>query len=114
MKSYKFFIILGYPTKKSWEAFHKNMKVEWEIFENKKSNNIEKMFSNISSKCNDLLKKLLCWDPEQRISVQEAMNHPYFYDYPRPALPDEIKVLRRLDDYAKKNIDYIKNKKVKI
>ncbi len=77
-------------------------------------NNLEKLFPNVSPKCIDLLKSMLAWDPDNRINAQEAMNHPYFYDYPRPALPEEIKILRRLDDYAKRNVDYIKTKKVKI
>jgi serine/threonine protein kinase len=25
-----------------------------------------------------LLKKMLCFNPEQRISLQDVMNHPYF------------------------------------
>ena len=72
------------------------------------------MFPNVSSRCLDLLRKSLAWDPENRISVQEAMNHPYFYEHPRPALPDELKILRKLDEYSKKNADCIKNKKIKI
>lgn len=88
--------------------------MEWQIFENKKNNNLEKLFPNVSSKCIDLLKKLLSWDPELRITVKEAMNHKYFYEHPRPALPDEIKILKKLDEYSKKNVEYIKNKKVKI
>ena len=113
--SHSFFSqFLGYPTKKNWEAFHKNMRLEYQIYENKTSNNIEKLLPNVSLKCLDLLKKTLCWDPENRISVHEAMNHPYFYDHPRPALPDEIKILHKLDEYSKKNVDAIKNKKIKI
>lgn len=88
--------------------------MEWQIFENKKGNNLEKMFPNASGKCIELLKKMLAWDPELRITVDEAMNHSYFYEHPRPALPDEIKILKKLEEYSKKNVEYIKTKKIKI
>jgi serine/threonine protein kinase len=33
----------------------------------------------------DLLQKLLCMDPEQRITVEEALSHPYLHDLHIPA-----------------------------
>lgn len=39
------------------------------------------------------------------------MNHPYFYESPRPAIPDEIKILKKLDEYSKKNLETLSLKK---
>lgn len=32
----------------------------------------------------DLLNKLLTYDPAKRISAQDALNHPWFDEYPPP------------------------------
>lgn len=32
----------------------------------------------------DLLNKLLCYDPEKRISAKDALTHPYFEENPLP------------------------------
>ncbi|TFK57333.1 Pkinase-domain-containing protein [Heliocybe sulcata] len=36
----------------------------------------------------DLLSKMLTYDPEQRITAEEAMQHPYFKESPLPKHPD--------------------------
>ena len=40
------------------------------------------------------------------------MLHSYFYENPRPSFPDEIKVLKKLEYYAKKKLD-LPDKKLK-
>ena len=37
----------------------------------------------------DLLNKLLTYDPSKRISAQDALNHPWFDEYPPPK--DKVK-----------------------
>lgn len=32
----------------------------------------------------DLLSQLLAWDPEQRITVEAALEHPWFSETPLP------------------------------
>lgn len=35
-------------------------------------------FQNISEECKDLISQLLCADPNERISTEEAIQHPWF------------------------------------
>ncbi len=35
-------------------------------------------FNHLSNECKDLIKKLLTYDPDKRISASEALNHPWF------------------------------------
>ena len=41
------------------------------------------------------------------------MNHPYFYEHPRPSFPEEIKILNKLEEYSKKNLEHLSLKKTK-
>lgn len=66
-----------------------------------------------SKSCADLFSKILCWDPIQRISLSEALSHPYFSESPRSVFPDELKILNRIEFYAKKSIEDIKKSKGK-
>eukprot|EP00299_Pterocystis_sp_00344_P012501 c6008_g1_i2.p1 GENE.c6008_g1_i2~~c6008_g1_i2.p1 ORF type:complete len:381 (+),score=75.10 c6008_g1_i2:480-1622(+) len=38
----------------------------------------------------DLLQKMFCYDPENRISAKEALQHPYFDEPPKPKLPSQM------------------------
>lgn len=38
----------------------------------------------------DLLSRLLTYDPEQRITAEEALEHPYFTESPAPAHPESF------------------------
>ena len=51
---------------------------------------------NASRNCIDLLTRMLCWDPDKRITLKEALCHPYFFEAPKALFPDEIKVLNKL------------------
>ena len=37
----------------------------------------------------DLLEKMLCYNPDERISAKEALSHPYFHSYPLACPPAE-------------------------
>jgi renal tumor antigen len=41
---------------------------------------ISKFLSHISADCQDLILKLLTYNPEERYSAKQALNHPYFKD----------------------------------
>jgi serine/threonine protein kinase len=38
----------------------------------------------------DLLKRLMAFNPDERISATEALAHPYFRSQPAPTLPAQL------------------------
>ena len=46
----------------------------------KNGRDFTKLFSQAPPEAIDLLKKFLIFDPEKRITVTEALNHPYLSD----------------------------------
>ena len=56
---------------------------------------------------------MLCWDPLQRMSLAEVLAHPYFSENPRFIFPDELKILSRIDFYAKRSLENINKQKNK-
>ena len=68
-------------------------------------------FDKLSKNCLDLLQKLLCKDINERISAQEALEHPWFKDNKSKELFNEIfdkkvmeKLLNNLKKYKKNSI----------
>lgn len=47
----------------------------------------DKLFAKAEEPAKDLLRKMLAWDPEERVSIEDALNHPYMADLHYP--PDE-------------------------
>lgn len=43
----------------------------------KKGKDLENLFSGFNPKAIDLLKKMLTFDPQKRITVDDALAHPY-------------------------------------
>ncbi len=46
------------------------------------------IFKNASEEALDLLRKLLMFDPDKRITVEDALKHPYLMELHYP--PDEV------------------------
>lgn len=46
-----------------------------------------------ASQARDLLSKMLVIDPESRISVEEALNHPYIHIWYDPAEADAVRTM---------------------
>jgi serine/threonine protein kinase len=55
----------------------------------------EKMDGEISEKLIDLLDRMLKMDPSERITAEEAYNHPFFEEDPKPCKPEELPLICR-------------------
>ncbi|CAE6469211.1 unnamed protein product [Rhizoctonia solani] len=81
------FKLLGHPDEKSWPGFSKlplaktvNTSASW-------PSTLRTKFPHLTRAGLDLLSSLLAYDPAQRISAEEALNHPYFLESPLPKHP---------------------------
>jgi len=76
---FKIFQFHGTPTPKEWENIQKlpDFKPTFPKF---KAVDPKAYFKNFDSVSLDLLMRLICLDPIKRISMKEALKHPYFND----------------------------------
>lgn len=51
---------------------------------------LDRIFTAAPKDALDLLNRMLQFNPEKRISAQEALAHPYFTNEPRPTVPDQL------------------------
>ncbi|KAG0456113.1 hypothetical protein HPP92_023901 [Vanilla planifolia] len=93
----KIFCIMGTPDDKSWPEFSRlpGAKVKFP----KKPFKLHEKFHLMSTKSFlgypllsdagfDLLNRLLTYDPDKRITAEDALNHPWFREYPLPTTTD--------------------------
>lgn len=73
--------ILGTPDPRVLEGFQKHASHMEFNFPTKKGTGIEKLLPNASKDCIDLLYKLLTYDPQKRITADEALKHEYFKEF---------------------------------
>lgn len=71
---------MGTPNPKILEAFKKHATHMEFNFPPKKGTGIEKLSPHIPKDCIDLIYKLLMYDPDERITAEEALKHVYFKD----------------------------------
>jgi len=74
----KIFGVLGTPTEAEWPA---NSSVVREAFSVQRSQALDDLMAGIDPQALDLLKKLLIFSGEQRISASRALLHPYFSEF---------------------------------
>ncbi len=55
---------------------------------------LKQMFSAASDDAIDLLSKMLKYDPNQRPTATEALQHPYFSSAPLPTPPNKLQLPR--------------------
>lgn len=87
----KIFRILGTPNEKIWPGFAKLRGVKAN-FVKQPYNKLREKFPptsftgrpTLSEAGFDLLNKLLTYDPEKRITAEDALNHPWFQEVPLP------------------------------
>jgi len=72
--------ILGTPSQKILDRFKSHASHMDFNFPQKTGTGIEKLLPHVSADCIDLLKQLLTYDSEKRISADQILQHEYFRD----------------------------------
>jgi len=86
----RIFDLLGEPNERIWpkvERLLNKMKVS---IASQPYNRLRQVFPRLGGSGLDLLDGLLAYDPQQRYSASEALNHEYFSEEPWPAKPGEM------------------------
>ncbi|KAI9138268.1 kinase-like domain-containing protein [Paraphysoderma sedebokerense] len=81
------FNLLGMPTHETWPNWMSLPLAKSINFDINTRSSLRSKFSNLTSNGIDLLSKMLAYDPEQRITAEEALKHPYFTESPLPKDP---------------------------
>ena len=74
----KIFKLLGPPSRDSWPGYHTLPLANTISLPPSQSPQFRQKFPFISDAGIDLLMKFLTYDPEYRITAEEALQHPYF------------------------------------
>ncbi|KAF9128695.1 Cyclin-dependent kinase 10 [Mortierella sp. 14UC] len=73
--------LLGTPHEKIWQGFNKLPMSSIKLPE-QRFNNLKNKFPHITDATRSLLSGLLTYDPKKRLSVKQALTHPYFIESP--------------------------------
>jgi cyclin-dependent kinase 4 len=76
----KILSILGKPQQNEWPE--NTLSISWESFGNTQKVDFKDIIPNLNDNACDLLTKMLTFDPKQRISTLDALNHIYFTEEP--------------------------------
>jgi len=82
------FKLLGPPTKNSWPDYSSLPLAKTLSLPSPQPHQFRQKFQYMTTAGIDLLMSLLTYDPERRISAEEALDHPYFTESPLPKHPD--------------------------
>ncbi|KAL6302208.1 Pkinase-domain-containing protein [Sparassis latifolia] len=82
------FKLLGPPTPYSWPEFDRLPMAKSISLPPAHPPQLRHKFPYITAAGLDLMSRLLTYDPEMRISAEEALHHPYFSESPFPKHPD--------------------------
>ncbi|KAG7205195.1 hypothetical protein KM043_018283 [Ampulex compressa] len=84
----KIFKELGTPSDRVWPGYSKLLMVQKIPFAHYPVNNLRQRFSlSLSDLGIELLNKFLTYDPQQRITADDALKHSYFTEAPLPIDP---------------------------
>ncbi|XP_044260235.1 cyclin-dependent kinase 11B-like isoform X2 [Tribolium madens] len=78
---------LGTPSEKIWPGFNKLPAVQKMKFSDYPVSNLRTKFSMLTDLGLNLLTKFLTFDPAQRVTAEEALQHTYFNEAPLPIDP---------------------------
>ncbi|KAF8167948.1 Pkinase-domain-containing protein [Crassisporium funariophilum] len=82
------FKLLGPPTNNSWPEYFSLPLAKTISLPSPQPNQFRQKFQYMTTAGIDLMMSLLTYDPERRISAEEALEHPYFSESPFPKHPD--------------------------
>ncbi|KAI0704911.1 Pkinase-domain-containing protein [Cytidiella melzeri] len=82
------FKLLGPPTSSEWPDYSTLPLSKTITLPSPHPSQLRQKFPYITSAGIDLLSRLLTYDPEMRITAEEALQHPYFRESPYPKHPD--------------------------
>jgi len=82
--------VLGRPSKEDLDAIQSDYAAQMleNIPETSVERGLDSMYPTADAEAHDLLKKLLTFNPDKRINVEESLNHPYVAQFHN--LADEI------------------------
>ncbi|XP_071243371.1 cyclin-dependent kinase 15 isoform X1 [Salvelinus alpinus] len=95
----KIWAVVGVPTEETWPGVNElpNFRPEWfQPCEPQQFRNVWKRLSQLPYKTEDLAQQILMTIPRDRISAQDALQHPYFNTLPPPImqLRDTVSVFK--------------------
>ncbi|KAK7463743.1 hypothetical protein VKT23_005679 [Stygiomarasmius scandens] len=82
------FKLLGPPTNNSWPGYSSLPLAKTLSLPSPQPPQFRQKFQYLTTAGIDLLMSLLTYDPEHRITADEALQHPYFTESPLPKHPD--------------------------
>ncbi|KAE9410935.1 Pkinase-domain-containing protein [Gymnopus androsaceus JB14] len=82
------FKLLGPPTNNSWPEYSSLPLAKTITLPSPQPHQFRQKFQYMTTAGIDLLMSMLAYDPAQRISAEEALEHPYFTESPLPKHPD--------------------------
>ncbi|XP_042800265.1 MAPK/MAK/MRK overlapping kinase isoform X1 [Panthera leo] len=71
--------VIGTPAEKTLTKFKQSRAMSFD-FPFKKGSGIPLLTANLSPKCLSLLHAMVAYDPDERITARQALQHPYFRD----------------------------------
>ncbi|KAI9297951.1 Pkinase-domain-containing protein [Neoconidiobolus thromboides FSU 785] len=81
------FQLMGTPDDQEWPEWRKLPGVDQLESIPNYPRSLEERFSNLDRNTLDLLQKLLTYNPAERITAAQALEHPYFHTLPYPSEP---------------------------
>ncbi|KAL1677605.1 Pkinase-domain-containing protein [Schizophyllum commune] len=82
------FKLLGPPTTNTWPGYFSLPLAKTIALPSPQPHQFRQKFPYLSTSGLDLLMALLTYDPEMRITAEDALQHPYFTESPLPKHPD--------------------------
>ncbi|XP_064427684.1 MAPK/MAK/MRK overlapping kinase isoform X6 [Mirounga angustirostris] len=71
--------VIGTPAEKTLTKFKQSRAMSFD-FPFKKGSGIPQLTANLSSQCLSLLHAMVAYDPDERITAHQALQHPYFQE----------------------------------